>query len=284
MLMQNRVEIWCSLFCWISCNQFIKGCMGRNCLRAIPCEIGIWHMLLCCGLAGVLWDLRWKRFFVPPGSRQAPSAIRVGSGEALGPLQSPRQCRVRWPRARPTHSEAHGELGSERMVANRGWRCRRGDGEPEGCSHHRQEELRRHHRESDRYFLWQSLEGRYVQRPRYCAGFNSTNYTCTQVHPADGGHGETKQLGLQRKTFPLEQPLVTMSPSHFAVCFSIFQEHLSETRTIFSPSLLGWTCWTQGITRPQAGAVWVRQLKEDRSDRCQSVAPPRKHYWLGSTI
>ena len=52
-------------------------------------------------------------------------------------------------------------------------------------------------------------------------------------------------------------------------CFSIFQEHLSDTRTIFSPSVLGWTCWTQGITRPQAGAVWVRQLKEDRSDRCQ---------------
>ncbi|CAL1166703.1 unnamed protein product [Cladocopium goreaui] len=35
------------------------------------------------------------------------------------------------------------------------------------------------------------------------------------------------------------------------------------------------------ITRPQAGAVWVRQLKEDRSDRCQSVAPPRKHYCIG---
>ena len=29
------------------------------------------------------------------------------------------------------------------------------------------------------------------------------------------------------------------------------------------------------------GAVWVRQLKEDRSDRCQSVAPPRKHNCIG---
>ena len=25
----------------------------------------------------------------------------------------------------------------------------------------------------------------------------------------------------------------------------------------------------------------MRQLKEDRSDRCQSVAPPRKHYCIG---
>ena len=89
-------------------------------------------------------------------------------------------------------------------------------------------------------FFDEELEGRYVQRPSCCAGSNSTNYIRTQVHPADGGHGETKQLGLQRKTFPLEQPLVSMSPSHFAVClFLIFQEHLSETRTIFSPSLLG---------------------------------------------
>ena len=42
-----------------------------------------------------------------------------------------------------------------------------------------------------------------------------------------------------KERLSLEQALVTMSPSHFAVCFSIFQEHFSDTRTIFSPSVLG---------------------------------------------
>ena len=43
-------------FVWLNFlyNQFITGCMGRNCVRVTSCQIGTLQMILCCGLAGVL--------------------------------------------------------------------------------------------------------------------------------------------------------------------------------------------------------------------------------------
>ena len=237
-------------------------------------------MLLCCGLAGVLWDLRWKRFFVPPGGRQTPWAIRVGSGEALRPLQRPRQCRLRWPHWWPAHSEAHGELDSERMVASRGWRCRSGDGEPEGCSHHRQENFGAIIERQTTTFFDEALKEDMFRDPdavRVLIPPTTYARKCIQrmVDTVKPSNLDSKErLFFWSNLSSLWAPVILQFVSQSSGAFIGYANH-------FFSILLGWTCWTQGITTQQAGAVWVRQLKEDRSDRCQSVAPPRKHYCIG---
>ena len=68
-------------------------------------------------------------------------------------------------------------------------------------------------------FFDEALKEDMFRDPAACAGFNSTNYICTQVHPADGGHGESQAIWTSKKDFSFGATSCHYEPQSFCSLF-----------------------------------------------------------------